>query len=133
MTAIIIGISSGVLIIILIAFLKQLDKKIVYGLILSGIGFLYVGFVWTDIKAVVINSIQAIVFFFLAYYGIKKSVVVLAIGYFLHGSWDILYSFINAPELIPPHYDWFCLSLDFTIGIYILLFGKQFHTNKIIA
>ena len=49
MNAVIIGISSGVLIILLVAFLKQLDKKIIYGLILSGIGFLYVGFAWADL------------------------------------------------------------------------------------
>ena len=34
-----------------IVFLKQLDKKVIYGLILSGIGFLYVGFVWADLQA----------------------------------------------------------------------------------
>ena len=53
MNAVIVGISSGLLIILLIAFLKQLDKKVIYGLILSGIGFLYVGFVWADLQALV--------------------------------------------------------------------------------
>ena len=40
-----IGISLGLIIILLFVGLKQLDKKLVYGVILTGIGFLYVGFV----------------------------------------------------------------------------------------
>ncbi|MFZ1856761.1 MAG: DUF6010 family protein [Chitinophagaceae bacterium] len=85
MIPVIIGISSGLILILIFIILKQFDKKAVYGLILSGIGFLYVGFVWTDVQALVINSIQAIFFLFLAYYGIKKSLDILAIGFFLHG------------------------------------------------
>ena len=59
MTAAIIGISSGLLIIFLFVILKRFDKKIIYGLILCRIGFLYVGYAWMDLQALVINSIQA--------------------------------------------------------------------------
>ncbi|MEO5595301.1 MAG: DUF6010 family protein [Chitinophagaceae bacterium] len=133
MTPVIIGISSGILTILLIGFLKLLDTKVIYGLILSGIGFLYVGFVWTDVKALVINAIQAIVFLLLAYYGVKRSSHILAAGYFLHGCWDMLYNFLATPGLIPPHYDWFCFSIDLTICIYLLFFNKRLRFNKIIA
>jgi len=133
MTPVVIGIASGILTILLILILRFLDKKVIYGLILSGIGFLYVGFVWTDVKALVVNSIQAIVFLLLAYCGVKRSGNILAAGYFLHGCWDILYRFIATPGLIPPHYDWFCLSIDFTIGFYLLLFNKRLQLNKITA
>ena len=129
MNAVIIGISSGLLIILLVAFLKQLDKKIIYGLILSGIGFLYVGFVWADLQALVINAIQAIIFLFLGYYGIKKTTI-LAAGYFLHGCWDMLYDFFKLPGSIPPHYDLFCSSLDFTIALYLLVFNKWVSAKK---
>ncbi len=73
MLPVIIGISSGLIIILLFVILKQFDKKIIYGLILTGIGFIYIGFTWTDLQALVITSIQAVAFLFLAYYGIKKS------------------------------------------------------------
>ena len=132
MIPIIIGISSGLLTILLIAILKQLDKAVIYGLILSGIGFLYVGYVWTNLQALIVNAIQAIAFLLLAYYGVKKSVTILAIGYFLHGCWDIAYSFFEAPALIPRHYDLFCSSLDFTICAYILILKGQFSIKKII-
>jgi len=121
MTSIIIGISSGLLIILLFSVLKQFDKGVIYGLILSGIGFLYVGFSWTDLQALIINSVQAIFFVFFAYYGIKKNLYILAAGYFLHGTWDLAYNLFPKSNLIPPNYDLFCLSIDFTIGFYILM------------
>jgi hypothetical protein len=133
MTAILIGILSGLIIIFSFAFLKQFDKKLIYALVLSGIGFLYVGFVWADTESLVINSLQAIAFVFLAYYGIQKNVTILAAGYLLHGCWDIAYGFFRDPGMIPPHYDLFCSSLDFTICIYIIIFRAWFSTKKVIA
>ena len=121
MTAVLIGVLSGLLTILMIAVLKKLDKPTIYGLILSGIGFLYVGFTWTDWQALIVNALQAIFFLFLAYFGIKKNISFLIAGYFLHGSWDLAYSLFPASSLIPPHYDLFCLSIDFTIGFYLLL------------
>ena len=121
MTPLIIGISSGLIIILLFAILKQFDKKVVYGLILSGIGFLYVGYTWMDLQAFIVNSVQAVFFLFLAYYGIKKNLYILAAGYFLHGSWDLVYHLFADSHLLPPHYDLFCFSIDFIIGFYLLV------------
>ena len=133
MIATLIGISSGILIILFIAMLKQLHKPTMYGLILSGIGFLYVGYTWTDITCLIITSLQAIVFLFLAYYGIRKNILFLIAGYFLHGTWDLVYNFFATPGLIPPHYDWFCLSIDFTFGFYLLLLWYRFPNKKWIS
>ncbi len=121
MLPVIIGISSGLVIILIIALLKRLDKPTIYGLILSGIGFLYVGFSWSDTRALVINGAQAIFFLFIAWFGIKRGLYVLAAGYFLHGTWDLMYNLFPRSNLIPPHYDLFCLSIDFTIGFYLLV------------
>ena len=117
----IIGIALGLLIVLMMLFLKVPDRRIIYGLILTGIAFLYVGFTWSDTTALIINGAQALFFVFLALYGIKKSVNILAAGYFLHGIWDLVYDFLPGSSLIPPHYDLFCLSVDFTIGIYLLI------------
>ena len=133
MTAVAIGILSGSLTILLGYIFKLADKKVYYGLILSGIGFLYVGFVWTDLQALIIDSIQAIGFLLLAYYGITKNMHILTIGYFLHGCWDITYGWFQNPALIPPDYDLFCMAIDFTLGIYLLIFTKKFFGKKIIA
>lgn len=125
MIAATIGISLGIFLIVLFEVLKSFDKQFIYGLILTGIGFLYIGFTWSNSESLIINSTQAVFFLTLAYYGIKKNVYILAIGYFLHGSWDLAYDYLGQPDLIPPHYDWFCLSVDFTIGIYLLIFAKR--------
>ena len=125
MTSLVIGISSGIFLIILFEILKRYDKQVVYGLVLTGIGFLYIGFAWTDLESLIINSTQALVFLLLAYYGIKRSIYILSIGYFMHGTWDIAYDLWGKPDLIPPHYDLFCLSIDFTIGIYLLIIARS--------
>ena len=130
MTAAIIGISSGLLIILSIALVKSLDKSIMYSLILTGIAFLYVGFTWTDIPSLIINSLQAIFFVLLSFYGIRKNFSFLIAGYFLHGLWDIVYSYFQLTDLRPPHYDLFCLSIDFTIGLYLVVL-TNWQTSKI--
>ncbi len=130
MAATIIGISSGILIIFIIGMIKQFDKRIIFGLALSGIGFLYVGFAWTNLQELVVNAIQAIIFLFLAYYGIKKGFHILAAGYLLHGCWDFAYHYFQDPELIPPHYDLFCLSIDFTFAAYLLFLHNRFRLKK---
>lgn len=120
MIPVIVGISSGVLVLLIFSLLKRLDKQTVYGLILSGIGFLYVGFTWSDTGAIIINGAQAVFFLLIALYGIKKDLYILAAGYFLHGIWDLVYNLFPGSNLIPSHYDLFCLSFDFTIGFYLL-------------
>src|SRR5215204_199767 len=121
MTAVVIGILSGLLIIMIFSILKRFDKPTIYGLILAGIGFLYVGFTWTDLTALILNAVQAIFFVLLAYFGIKKHLFFLIAGYFLHGTWDLAYDLFQKSDLIPPHYDLFCLSIDFTMGLYLLV------------
>ena len=125
-----IGISLGVFIILLFEMLKSYDRQVVYGLILTGIGFLYIGFTWSDLESLIINTIQGIFFLALAYYGIKRNMYVLAAGYLLHGSWDFAYDFLGQPDLVPPHYDLFCLSVDFTIGIYLLIFARRIQSKS---
>ncbi len=124
MQAIIIGIVSGLVSILFIIFLKKLDKASIYAMILTGIGFLYVGFTWSDTISLVLNSIQAIGFLFIAYFGIKN-MVLLALGFFLHGAWDLVYDVLPLPDMRPPHYDLFCLSIDWLIGLYLVLLARR--------
>lgn len=81
MTAAIIGVISSVLTILVFSFLKRIDKHIIYGLILMGIGFLYIGYTWTDINTAIVSFIQAMVFTTFAYLGIKKNYRFLMAGH----------------------------------------------------
>ena len=127
MTPIVIGITTALLQITLFEVLKNFKKDSIYALTLAGIGFLYVGFTWTDTPTFIITSFQAIVFLLIAYYGLVKNPYILAAGYFLHGLWDIVFPFWLNAAILPPHYDWFCSTLDFTVGIYLILkvIGKK--------
>lgn len=125
MIPLIIGISSGLLLIVTFILLKNFDKPLIYGLNLAVIGFLYIGFTWSDLSSLIITCVQGLLFFLLAYYGVRKSIFILAIGFLLHGGWDLVYPFFDMPGLIPPGYDLFCSSLDFTVGIYLLILAKK--------
>lgn len=130
MNAVFIGISASLFTIIIFTVFRQLDKNVVYGLILSGIGFLYVGFSWTETTSVAINILQAIFFLMIAYWGIKKDSYFLIAGYLAHGLWDLVYCKIGNTGLIPPHYDLFCSTYDVIIGLYLLLLKFQRNKNE---
>jgi len=125
MNATLIGLSSSVITIFLFALFKRFDKNIIYGLILAAIGFLYVGYTWTDLDVAIINGIQAIFFLMLAYFGLKRNLYFLIAGYFMHGLWDLIYSQLANKNLLPPHYDLFYSTYDFVIGFYLLMFKYQ--------
>ncbi len=121
MKATVIGILVGIGAILFIALMRGFDRRTLYGLALTGIGFLYVGFTWSDPLSLGINILQALFFVFLSYYGIHKHASILIAGYFLHGIWDLGYTSMPLPSLRPPHYDLFCLAIDFTMGLYLLV------------
>ena len=125
MTATLIGLFGSLFTILLFTFFKRINKNTIYGLILMGIGFLYIGYTWTDINTAIMSFVQAMFFMGLAYLGIKRSYWYLVVGYFLHGSWDLLYPWIANPALLPPDYDYFCLTYDFIVGFYLIVYFKS--------
>jgi hypothetical protein len=130
MNATLIGVSSSVITILIFSFLKRIDKNTIYGLLLMGIGFLYIGFTWTDINTAIVSGFQALFFMSLAYFGIKRSYWFLVAGYFLHGVWDLLYLMFFNSALLPPDYDYFCITYDFIVAIYLLIGNYQTNRNR---
>ena len=123
--ALIIGLSLGFISILFSRLLKQLDETIFYGLLLAVIGALYVGYTWTDTTSFIINCIQCFFFGTLAYLGIKRNAYLLAAGFVLHGIFDIIYGLFPVPDLRPPHYDVFCISVDWVIGVYLFIIAYR--------
>lgn len=130
MNAILIGLSSSLITIFIFTFLKRVDKNTIYGLILMGIGFLYIGYTWTDINTALLSGLQALFFMLLAYLGLKKSYWFLVTGYFLHGIWDFIYPIIASAELLPPDYDYFCFTYDVVVGIYLIIYNMRMKDNQ---
>jgi hypothetical protein len=130
MNATLIGLSSSLITILIFHFPKRFDKNTIYGLILMGIGFLYIGYTWTDINTAIVSGFQALFFMSLAYLGIKKSYWFLVAGYFLHGVWDLVYPMFFNSELLPPDYDYFCITYDFIVSIYLLILNYEPNRNE---
>ena len=86
MNAALIGLFGGLATIAIFTLLKKFDKKIIYGLILTSIGFLYVGYTWSDPALLAIDSLKAAFFLFFAYLGITSGIDILIGGYFPHSS-----------------------------------------------
>lgn len=125
MTATLIGLVSSLITILIFTFLKRIDKNTIYGLILMGIGFLYIGYTWTEINTAVMSLVQALFFMVLAYLGIKRSYWFLVVGYLLHGLWDFVYPLVANPDLLPPDYDYFCFTYDFIVGLYLFIINYR--------
>lgn len=121
MNAAMIGTLVGISVILFITMLRGFEKWTLYALTLTGIGFLYVGYTWSDPLSLGVNAVQAVFFVFLSYYGIRKDITFLTVGYFLHGLWDLAYDYLQLPALRPPHYDLFCFMIDFIIGVYLAI------------
>lgn len=130
MNAALIGLLSSLITILIFTLLKRFDKNTIYGLILMSIGFLYIGYTWTDITTAIISGIQALIFMLFAYFGIKKNGYFLVTGYFLHGVWDLLYPIFANTQLLPPDYDYFCFTFDFIVAIYLLILNYQTNRNQ---
>ena len=124
MQAALIGLSGSLITILIFTFLKRVDKNMVYGLILMGIGYLYIGYTWTDLNTAILSFVQSLFFMALAYLGIKRNYWFLVAGYFLHGLWDMIYPMIANPDLLPPDYDYFCITYDFVVGVYLVILNR---------
>ncbi|MBK8833202.1 MAG: hypothetical protein IPN60_20630 [Saprospiraceae bacterium] len=125
MIATLIGLVSSLVTILIFTFLKRIDKNTIYGLILMAIGFLYIGYTWTDFETAILSFMQAMFFMVLAYLGIKRNYWFLVAGYFLHGIWDMIYPLVANPDLLPPDYDYFCLTYDFIVGFYLMILNYR--------
>jgi hypothetical protein len=121
MNGVFIGSVSGLITILIVVLFKRINRNIFYGLILSGIGFLYVGFTWTHFTLFTISILQALFFLLVAYIGSKGNLYFLAAGFLLHGIWDLIYPLFGNAGLLPPHYDLFCLTYDFILGFYLII------------
>ena len=111
-----IGICVAIGITLFLETFKQFNKKIIATLTLTGIAFIYVGFVWQNVAELIIVSVSVIFFIFLSYYGFTKNYKYIILGLILHGLWDLIFPHFSIS--VPKGYDVFCLTVDFLLATY---------------
>jgi hypothetical protein len=116
MKDIVIGVVLCAVIIIFLESFRSLDKKLFGAFTLVGIAFIYVGFAWGDLQALIIVAISVILFAALSYYGQTKNFNIIVLGLLLHGVWDMV--FPRFSSVVPKGYDIFCLTADVILAAY---------------
>ena len=113
-------------------FLGKLEQYF-WAVLLGAIAAFYIGFAgwfqastgaWaTELSAIAVFVVIAVIGGF--------SGLALAIGYFMHGAWDIAHSLFgtvilgNSASDIPLGYGMFCLGFDIAAAVYLLWWPKQ--------
>ena len=92
--------------------LLRLDKLTAGSLILTGIGFIYVGFAGDDTPLLIVNGTQAMVVWLLAYGGLRKNPMLIPLGLLLHAAWDLGYHYLVDGTGIPEGYEMYCVVVD---------------------
>ena len=121
---IIVGLLSMGVIIVLLELLS-FDKRSAGSLILTAIGFIYVGFAGDDVMLLLVNSSQAVVIWLLAYGGLRKNPLLIPFGLALHAFWDIGYLYLAEGAIIPEGYELFCVVVDLGLGGWLFFSFKR--------
>ena len=120
MNIVILTIGTCALIIAGIELLK-LDEKTIGALILTAIAFIYVGFAGQNLKSLVVEGGQAIIFSLIAYYGLTKKAWLIPFGLVLHLLCDFTHLWIGLGNLTPSNYEIYCIGVDSILAIYLTI------------
>jgi uncharacterized membrane protein len=95
----------------------------VHAVLLAGIAAVYVGFAIADGRTpfLVMQGAGVLAFGALAVAGLSVHTGFLAVGYLLHGIWDLLHHRTDVPGRQAPWYIPLCLAYDWIVGAYLLL------------
>jgi hypothetical protein len=86
--------------------------------LLAAIAGIYVGFALSDgrPRVILLEASVALAFVLVAAFGGHVSLIVLALGYLLHGVWDLVHHPHAIPTRIVPWYPPFCAIYDWLIA-----------------
>lgn len=128
MTATISGILSALVGILLSAALsKHYQIKLLAGMALAAMAFIYVGFSLQDgsARSIIIESAAAIGFYFLVIVGFSGRQEMIAYGIILHGIWDLFHhEAVLVETMIPTYWPAYCSVIDFIWGVCLIIYLK---------
>ena len=97
---------------------RAFDPVVVHALLVAGIGFIYVGFALADgrVGVGVIESIVALVFFWLAAGALTIWAPLAGVALVLHGIWDLLHHPRAITTKLPVWYPSMCAVYDWVLA-----------------
>lgn len=105
------------------ALLTEAQAHVYLGVLLAGIGWVYLGFAVADgrTSAVAVQAVSISVFLSVAYLGVQlHSGVLLGAGFLAHGAWDFVHHDGHGPTHVREWYPPFCVVADVVIGLPLL-------------
>lgn len=92
-----------------------------FALLLAFIAAIYVGVALAggSVVVIVVQSIAAVAFIFIALLGLWESPLWLVAGYFIHGLWDALHHWRRQRMALPAWYPPACLVYDWLVGGFV--------------
>jgi hypothetical protein len=123
-TGILVGLALGLVGVVEAAVLSREDAFVFLGVLLAGIGAVYLGFAIADgrTSAIAVQIASAFVFLNIALVGVtQESAVLLGLGYLGHAAWDAIHHEGHGPTRVRTWYPPFCVVADVTIGGALLL------------
>ena len=121
---ILVAILTAIPIMILVPILKKyIPAKLFAATILIAMSFIYVGFAVAENTAevIIIESIVALIFYFIAIIGYKQDSRILALGILFHGIWDSIHHFTSAAHDSPTYWPLYCFTVDLIWCIYFYM------------
>lgn len=118
MTGFIIGLSITAAIIAFAEIFRKIDLKLFASLSLAVIPFIYIGFS-IDPHVLILTVPAALLFLMFAYWGYRRSYLLLVVGLVSHGVWDV--GFHHVSSVAPHNYDIFCGTIDIVLALYFHL------------
>lgn len=118
-----IGFGLGLLSTAFTLSLTESQAFLYLGILLSGFGFVYMGFSVADgrTSAIAVQAIGAAVFLNLGFIGAREeSHVVLGLGFLAHAAWDWWHHNDHGPTHVRSWYPPFCAVADVVIGVPVL-------------
>jgi len=127
-------ITIGAILAVAIAFLARVTgfdrDRSYYAVVLIVISTYYVLFACIVNEAIVAEIFVATIFSAIAIAGAFRSPLLLGIGLFMHGVFDLVHGYIISNSGVPVWWPSFCASIDVVLGLWVIYLAK---TKKVLT
>jgi len=118
----------GVVLAIVMAFLARITNfdrdRSYYAVVLIVIATYYVLFACIANEAIISEIIAASVFSIIAIAGALRWPILLGVGIFMHGVFDLMHGYLITNSGVPVWWPAFCAAIDIVLGAWVIYLAK---------